>query len=85
VRKNIRSLKADIVCLIEKRVKRDKADQIKEKIVPRWGFLHNYNSHYLGRIWICWNPSTIKFTLLQEHIQAISCKIESADGSLNWI
>jgi hypothetical protein len=45
-----------IVCIIETRVNEENALKIHDNIVPGWGFIHNYLSHYLGRIWVCWNP-----------------------------
>lgn len=52
VRSFVRRLKVSLICIIKIRVKVDKAVKIKENRVPGWRFLHNYENHQLGRIWV---------------------------------
>lgn len=42
-------------CLIETRVKENKARRIVGKVFPGWSFMANYDHNRLGRIWIVWN------------------------------
>lgn len=53
VKSMIKLHKIGLVCLIETRVKEEKADLIRDSIVPCWGYVFNYEKHNLGRIWIC--------------------------------
>jgi exonuclease III len=47
IRKMLRRLKISLFCLVETRVKFDKADAIKEFLVPGWDWFHNYSTHYI--------------------------------------
>lgn len=67
------------------RVKEEKVETIKEHIVPGWGFIHNYASHILGRIWICWDPKQWLVVPIQQHDQVVSCEISSTQGDVKWI
>jgi hypothetical protein len=59
--------------LIDTRVKLENAEKIKENVVPGWEFIHNYGSHILGKIWVCWNPENLNIITILVHEQAITC------------
>ena len=59
--------------LIATRVKLENAEKIKENVVPDWEFIHNYGSHILGKICVCWNPENLNITTILVHEQAITC------------
>jgi hypothetical protein len=80
IRRMIKKLNVDIICLVETRVRVENAENIKENVVPDWGFIHNYGSHILGKIWICWNLEIMNITTIQEHEQAVSCEIVVIKG-----
>jgi len=65
-------------------VKFDKADAIKEFLVPGWDWFHNYSTHYLGRIWICWDLNALSISLISIHEQAISCRV-TTQGRGPWM
>lgn len=46
----VRRVKVSLICLLETRVKVEKAEKIKENFVPRWRFLHNYDNHHLTEL-----------------------------------
>lgn len=75
VKRVVPSLHGFIICLIETRFKVEKAENIEENIAPGWGFIQNYAIHYLGRIWISWDPKQWTVTSMQQHEQAVSCEI----------
>jgi hypothetical protein len=50
----IKRHKISLICLIETRVKVNKADKVTTCIVPNWDYVFNYEKHFLGRNWICW-------------------------------
>lgn len=43
-------------CLLETRVKENKAMKIVETIFPGLSFLNNYEYNRKGRIWVVWSP-----------------------------
>lgn len=50
VKKLIRDQRADLVYLVETKVRDRNGLQIKEALFPNWGFLNNYDNHELGRV-----------------------------------
>jgi exonuclease III len=64
VKSFVRRAKVSLICLLETRVKIEKAEKIKENNVPGWKFIHNYDSHHLLRIWICWNKDAVEVHLI---------------------
>ena len=48
----IRSLKVQMVCLLETRVKENKSQSIIDRHFKGWKWIHNYREAYNGRIWI---------------------------------
>lgn len=61
-------------CLIETRVKENKAKMILESVFPNWSAITNYGHHRLGRIWIIWSP-TMRVTPFFQSAQMITCSI----------
>ncbi|KAK7815636.1 hypothetical protein CFP56_001286 [Quercus suber] len=53
VKKLIRDRRVNFVYLVVTKVKDWNALQKKEPLFPNWGFLNNYDSHELGRVWVC--------------------------------
>jgi len=51
----IKEKKIKMVCLIETRVKENKSGAIVSALFPGWDFCFNYDKHFLGRIWVCWD------------------------------
>ncbi|KAK9697361.1 hypothetical protein RND81_08G032700 [Saponaria officinalis] len=64
----------DILCLLETRVKKNKAEHILRKHFKAYNSFCNYSTHYNGRIWVLWNPVTIQVTVLEEHSQVVHCQ-----------
>ncbi|CAN7118348.1 unnamed protein product [Brassica rapa subsp. narinosa] len=61
-------------CLIETRVKENKAKTILEKVFPGWFAITNYDHHRLGRLWIVWSPK-VRVTPYFQSAQMITCSI----------
>ncbi|XP_059441719.1 uncharacterized protein LOC132174022 [Corylus avellana] len=76
----IKRHKVSLICLIETRVKENKADKVKACIVPDWDYVFNYDKHYLGRIWICWNNSDFEVIVLDKGEQSINCFVKSLNS-----
>jgi exonuclease III len=83
VKKLLRRLKISIFCILETHIKEDKAHSIKEFIASSWGWIHNYGNHWMGRIWVCWDPNIVSVQLLSSNEQALSCRVVSHD-SKSW-
>jgi exonuclease III len=81
VRSMIQRHKLSIICLIETRVKINKAEKVKDCIVPGWDYIFNYDQHFLGRIWICWKKSDYEVLVLDKSEQSINCSIKSLNNN----
>ena len=61
-------------CLIETRVKENKAKKILEKVFPGWSYITNYDHHRLGKIWITWSPG-VRVTPCFKSTQLVTCSV----------
>lgn len=61
-------------CLIETRVKENKAKKILETVFPNWSYITNYGHHRLGRIWMVWSPK-VRVTPCFQSAQMVTCSI----------
>lgn len=68
---------------METRVRVEKAENIKDWVVPGWGFLNKYDCHHLGRFWVCWKKEELDVTSLVIHKQAIGCRVGDKCGN-SW-
>ncbi|XP_058784538.1 uncharacterized protein LOC131659349 [Vicia villosa] len=55
----LKSIKPNILILIETRVKATKASKIRDRLNLYDNYLDNYQNHENGRIWISWNDRNI--------------------------
>ncbi|CDY09502.1 BnaC02g20440D [Brassica napus] len=55
VRYWVKAAKLSIGCLLETKVKEENFTKVFDAIFPGWSCVHNYSSHRLGRIWVCWS------------------------------
>jgi exonuclease III len=84
VKNMIKCHKISFICLIETRVKIQKADVIRSYIVPDWDYVYNYDQHFLGRIWVCWKKDEFEVIVLDKSYQSINCVVKSIKNNLNW-
>lgn len=84
VRSLIKRHSVVLACLIETRVKEDKAVHIKNNIAPGWGFLNNYEKHYLGKLWSCCDEAVLTLKVIDKCKQAIYCEIRVVNEQLCW-
>ncbi|XP_074288360.1 uncharacterized protein LOC141613520 [Silene latifolia] len=68
--------KLDILGIMETRIKVENMSKIVKQF-PFFSLIHNYNSHYNGRIWVLWRPSTIQVLKLNEGSQRITLQLTS--------
>ena len=57
VRYWVSAAKLSFGCLLETRVKEENFQKIFDSTFPGWSYVHNYSSHRLGRIWVCWSDA----------------------------
>jgi exonuclease III len=83
--KMVRRFKVSILCLVETRVKQENCLRIKAAMLPSWGLIHNYSSHQLGRIWVCWDPNVFSVMAVYINEQLITCRVSSASNNESWM
>jgi hypothetical protein len=81
----VKRLKVSILGLVETKVKLENLVRIQAAMVPRWGIVHNYSSHKLGRIWLCWDLGKVSVEAIHIREQMITCKVTSTYGGGSWI
>ncbi|XP_074300965.1 uncharacterized protein LOC141632305 [Silene latifolia] len=75
VNKFLTQNKLDIIGILETRVKENKSQRILRNKFRGYSSFCNYSKHYNGRIWLVWNPSTTRVTVLQVHAQVLHCHV----------
>jgi len=53
-------------------------------MLPDWDCCFNYEKHFLGRIWVCWNRAEVKVSVLDKSAQCINCHIHSIKENSDW-
>ncbi|XP_022747959.1 uncharacterized protein LOC111297539 [Durio zibethinus] len=71
----INRIKADIVCLLETRIKHHKMQPVLEKHFRDWGILHNYAASPNRRIWLLWRDH-VHVGPLEFSEQSITCVLQ---------
>lgn len=66
IRSLVSRLNIHLFCIIETRVKFAKSALTQKAMLSGWEFVSNYNLHYLGRIWICWNKNVLDVAVLSQ-------------------
>lgn len=61
-------------CLIETRVKENRAERIVSSVFRNWSTISNYENHRLGRIWVIWSPE-VRVTPCFKSNQLITCSV----------
>lgn len=61
-------------CLIETRIKENKAEKIAGEVFNGWSFMGNYEYNRLGRVWVLWRPE-VRLTPVYKSAQIITCSI----------
>jgi len=84
VQRMVRAQRIGIFCLIETKVKEGNAARISSTLFPDWDFCYNYEKHYLGRIWICWNRDEFKVSVVNKSDQSITCLVNSIKERNSW-
>lgn len=75
------------MCLLETKVKEINAQRIQNAIDPGSNFVHNYQSHRLGRIWLCWDSDLIqvKYTWQSEQLLHVKILMQAGEFMTTFI
>ncbi|XP_074314182.1 uncharacterized protein LOC141649389 [Silene latifolia] len=65
----------DVMCIVETRIRTNKAASIQKRKFKHFFILDNYSSHSNGRIWVMWRNSTISVHCQQSTSQWIHLQI----------
>jgi hypothetical protein len=66
------------------KVKKDNAAIVSSSMFPNWDFCFNYEKHYLGSIWVCWNREDFKVFVHNKSDQSITCLVHSVKEKSSW-
>lgn len=72
------------LCIVETRIREEHANRIKNAIILGWELVHNYSSHWLCRIWLCWDPGATSAKMVSIHEQVVTCCFEDRDCNWAW-
>jgi exonuclease III len=75
VRKQITKCKANVVCLVETRIREDKFQSISDKFLPGWGRAFCFSIQNLCRIWLLWKVEDISITVISTTSQYLHCSV----------
>ncbi|XP_058757171.1 uncharacterized protein LOC131630409 [Vicia villosa] len=75
---------AEIVILVETRVKKDKASAIRDKLKLKGEYMDNYAHHANGRIWIHWDSNKVDHKMVSSSSQYIHCGVYDKRGGLKF-
>jgi hypothetical protein len=65
-----------MICIVETKVKEENVTKVKNALFPDWQILHNCDSHWMGRIWVCWDPNVASIQGVSSHEQVLSCRVD---------
>lgn len=80
MRKFILEHQLALIGLVETKIKEVNKEKVLRTIAKGWGFLNNYSSSPIGIIWVCWDPSGLKVSLMGQSDQVIHCLVKDASG-----
>ena len=72
VTKFIHANHVDIMGIVETKIKDTNIASVQNRLIPSWEYLNNS----CNRIWVTWNPNSVKVTLLKESKQLIHVLVE---------
>ncbi|XP_058768386.1 uncharacterized protein LOC131642116 [Vicia villosa] len=78
---HLKRLQINCAALLETRVKKNKADEIRKRFGNKWNWLDNYSDHSNGRIWIMWEEGTMQIIPIQKTDQYIHFDVLDMQGS----
>lgn len=81
----IRNNNIKICGLVETLVQESNKDIIRNNILPSWMYSDNYSYHALGRIWLLWDPVSVKINFLFSSAQYIFVRASICSYFCLWV
>ena len=79
VRNQIKKCKANLVCLVETRIKECNFSSIKDRFLPGWGCEACFSDQQLCRIWLLWKTDCYQVTIMSRSSQSLHCWFQLTD------
>lgn len=73
-----------LMVFIETHVKLANSVSIMKKIRPAWGWAHNYDVAYNGRLWVGWDKEVIDVRVIKIHVQMMHIEVTSLSDHMNF-
>ncbi|XP_060183185.1 uncharacterized protein LOC132613154 [Lycium barbarum] len=74
-----------LIGLLETKIKKDKIQQIAEKMFGGWQSINNLDYHYNGRIWVNWKPEYYQVTPIKRTAQVITCEVKNIPQQMSFL
>lgn len=85
IRSLVLSRKIVVLGILETRIKEENLLPVWKILnLANWEVVHNHESDVLGRIWVIYNPTRVKLTVIKSGAQFIHCQIEWEDKFFLW-
>lgn len=77
--------KLSLVALLETKVQQVNANFISNAISSRFKWKFNYQHHFLGRIWLGWDPAIWSVSIIFSSAQMITCDISRVNSTEHFV
>lgn len=85
VRNFVASNKISLMVIIETKVKFSSSSVVMKKIRTDWGWAHNYDRAYNGRLWVCWDRCVLAVQILQVDAQLIHMRVDILCDNISFL
>lgn len=81
---HLHKLQAEIIVLIETKVKENKVPKIREKLQVKGTYFDNYKDHANGRIWLVWDNTKVELQYVKSSSQLLHCSVHDLAGNFKF-
>lgn len=71
--RKIKEFRISLIFLTENKVCSNNLDTIFDRCTAGWSYFHNAQFSGISGIIVCWNPSNVAVTNVDNHSQVITC------------
>ena len=77
--------RVSVCAILENKVKRNRKEEVKNRVFRNWILEDNYDYDEGGRIWVAWDPEKVKVRVVFKSLQTIMCHVTSVDNNfMTW-
>ena len=80
----ISSNSLSLICCVETKVKENNFLAISKRINRNWSWVHNYDCHHNGRIWVGWDKNIWKLAVHSKTAQQITCSLTFLEKDIQF-